>query len=145
MKQQGSVLLVSLILLSVLAMATAHSLQQHYQYIRLLSAQQKQANALLHAENTLLSVVKQNSDLWQQQFATNYRSCFRAENGTCDDNNLQIDSDNSNEFNELYAEFISHQHNSYWSVFIRYENDVRLVLELSLKPSQDAGQWHYYD
>lgn len=145
MKQRGSVLLIVMVVLSVIAMLTMHSLQKQQHYMRLVDAQQNQANNLLDAENILLATVLQNSDLWHRRFEQNYRSCFQLENSNCNDSNLQMLLTEQDSVKELFAEYKPDESGSFWHVFLHYEKEVRLVLELALKPERENGSWQYYD
>lgn len=144
MKQQGSVLLIVMVVLSVMASLSIHSLQKQKHYLRLVKAQQNQANNLLAAENLLLQVIQQNNDLWQRSFEQHYRSCYRSDNRVCDDDNLQLLL-NDEAVLELFAEYKPSENNGFWQVLLHYEKDVRLVLDIALKPKYEQDGWQYYD
>lgn len=145
MRQQGSVLVVSLVALMLLGMVSAYSLEKQWQYIRLLGAQQKQANHSLLAENALRSLLKENRSLWLGHFDHSQRFCYPNLANYCHEQELRLSSSDIDHHLNVQAEFIEDDDVAYWSVLLRYEDELNLALEVTLQPARSFTDWRYYD
>lgn len=145
MNQQGSILLMSLVVLMLLGMASVHSLEKQRQYVRLLSAQQKQANHGLAAENALRSIIKENHNLWLSHFDHSQRFCYPNLASYCHEQELRLSPSDIDHHLDVQAEFFEDDDAAYWSLLLRYEDELNLAIEVTLQQTGQSTDWRYYD
>jgi len=156
-KQQGYVLLLTMVFLTLTAWITLSVLENGLFLSRLFSQQQQKADDLLHAENYLNAVLLENKNALQIKRFFGYRSCALHLDKACNDNALQLSLSIPKTAQLFY--YMDYQgddaERSYWQVNLFYQHSTQVELELDISVafedqvssshfSNPQGEWRFY-
>lgn len=156
-KQQGYVLLLTMVFLTLTAWITLSMLENSLFLSRLFSQQQQKSDDLLHAENYLNAVLLENKNALQIKRPLGYRTCPPQLDKACNDNTLQLSLNIPKTARLFY--YMDYQgddaQRSYWQVNLFYQHSTQVELELDISVafeehvpsshfSNPQGEWRFY-
>lgn len=155
--QQGSVLLLSLVFLTLIAWLTLSLLESSLFLSRLFAQQQQKSADLLQAENYLNAILLENKAQWQIKRESGYRSCASHWDSACDDNRLQLSAELPSDLQLFYyADYQGDDaQRAYWQLTLHYHHNSPLVLAVDISValeqqiagthhSSPQGEWRFY-
>lgn len=150
MKQQGSVLLMTLIFISLTAMLCMSLLEGSLLARQLLFQQQQKSQALLLAENALSQVIADNQLHFRIPQTAGYISCDEALDAECDDYSLTF-SIQLLEGEKLHitatAQKGSNVDQQFWEIYIHYQagSVIEIYAGIELYQRNRHALSHYRD
>lgn len=144
MRQQGGVLLMSVIVLATVSLLLITVLQSQKHFLWLLNAQQQRSTHFERAENSLNQLIYHNRELFMQEFQQSQVACFNMENTRCDHELIYPETGQDYTLS-AYAEYeVQDSINTYWKLRLQYQGEQALELEVVLN-ANTRSQWLYYD
>lgn len=147
MKQQGSILLISLLFLVVASIMTLVLLNNSVLASRLVVQQQQQSAMRLEAESVLAMLIQQNAVLLANDFPLDYRHCLvEQKDHSCDSQQLQLNNDLQEQAGLLvYTQLRAVDPVwNYWDIWLHDQQTQELRLQVGLQVARSAVKAQQY-